>query len=240
MNHATRRVTRKFNSVDLLARVSQAAMVVAGMVVIGGLSNRYLDRDPVAFADIGGVVNETRTAAVAVPVSAPVSAPVRRVATVEDALSSEMKRVRDYVADRYNLPTTALDPALEAAEHHGRSSGIDPMLIVAVMAIESSFNPVAVSRMGAQGLMQVIPRYHKDKIGDARGKNPLFDPRLNVRVGTEVLAEGLRRFGSMQTALQYYGGALGDPNASYANKVLAMKKRLVSAAGRSARARTDA
>jgi len=128
---------------------------------------------------------------------------------------------------------------LAAAEHNGRTLGIDPLLIVAMMAIESSFNPVAVSSMGAQGLMQVIPRYHQDKIGDARGKNPLFDPQLNVRVGTQVLAEGLRRFGSLQAALQYYGGARSDPNAAYANKVLAMKRRLISAAGRDARAGTD-
>ena len=65
-------------------------------------------------------------------------------------------------------------------------------------------------------------------------------PQINVRVGTQVLAEGLRRFGSLQTALQYYGGALSDPHARYANKVLAMKRRLVTAAGRGLPTATDA
>ncbi|WP_332670301.1 transglycosylase SLT domain-containing protein [Aromatoleum sp.] len=231
---------RKRTTSDVVTHFAQASMVVAGMLVAGWLGTGYLEHEPVAFADLGvtesGATSEA-VAAVAVPV---VQEPVRRTAIVEEVLSSEMRRVRDYVAGRYNVPTKMLDPVLAAAEHHGRSSGIDPLLIVAMMAIESSFNPVAVSSMGAQGLMQVIPRYHMDKIGDVRGRNPLFDPQINVRVGTQVLAEGLRRFGSLQAALQYYGGARSDPQARYANKVLAMKRRLLTAAGRDLPSATDA
>ncbi len=59
-----------------------------------------------------------------------------------------------------------------------RNSASNPLLIVAIMAVESSLDPRrAVGNMGAQGLMQVIPRYHKDKIGPNRGRNALFDPR---------------------------------------------------------------
>ncbi|MDT3670394.1 MAG: transglycosylase SLT domain-containing protein [Aromatoleum sp.] len=239
---------RKRTASDAVTHFAQASTVVAGMLVAGWLGTGYLKHEPVAFADVGvsgsGAASETFAVAAAEPVPAvPVLAlkePVRRSAIVEEVLSSEMRRVRDYVAGRYKVPTKELDPVLAAAEQHGRTSGIDPLLIVAMMAIESSFNPVAVSSMGAQGLMQVIPRYHMDKIGDARGKNPLFDPQTNVRVGTQVLAEGLRRFGSLQVALQYYGGALSDPQARYANKVLAMKRRLLTAAGRDLPSATDA
>ena len=81
----------------------------------------------------------------------------------------------------------------------------------------------------------VRARFHMDKIDKAGGgDDALFDPEVNVRVGTLVLHEGLRRYGSMQSALQYYGGALSDPEASYARKVMAMKQRLLSAAGRKA------
>ena len=86
--------------------------------------------------------------------------------------------------------------------------------------------------MGAQGLMQVIPRYHKDKLGANRGRNALFDPEVNVRVGALVLHEGLQRYGSMQRALQYYNGAPKDPKARYTRKVMALKKRLMTIAGR--------
>uniref|UniRef100_A0ABX1N5I5 Transglycosylase SLT domain-containing protein n=1 Tax=Aromatoleum buckelii TaxID=200254 RepID=A0ABX1N5I5_9RHOO len=224
--------------------------MVVGMLAAGWLGGAYLKHESVKFADIGMFpASEAAVEVAAVALSTPAILPAPRTpailpaprnASAEGGLSSEMRRVRDYVARRYKVPTTMLEPVLAAAEHHGRTSGIDPLLIVAMMAIESSFNPVAVSSMGAQGLMQVIPRFHMDKIGDVERKNPLFDPQLNVRVGTQVLAEGLRRFGSLQAALQYYGGARSDPQARYANKVLAMKKRLISAAGRDLQVATGA
>ena len=150
----------------------------------------------------------------------------------EDALSDEMARVRDWIADTYRVSEDSIEPALAAAETHAEELGFDPLLIVAIMAVESSFNHRAVSNMGALGLMQVIPRYHKDKIGPNRGRNVLFDPEVNVRVGTLVLHEGLQRYGSMQRALQYYNGSLKDPKARYPRKVMALKKRLMLIAGR--------
>lgn len=145
-------------------------------------------------------------------------------------LSARMVRVRDWVASRYRVSTTALESALVAAEEEGRAKGIDPLLIVAVMAVESSFNPRAVSNMGAQGLMQVIPRFHMDKMDGKRSRHALFDPDLNVRVGTRVLSEGLTRYGSLQNALQYYNGSLGDRSLRYTRKVMALKRRLVAVA----------
>ncbi|NMG15915.1 transglycosylase SLT domain-containing protein [Aromatoleum bremense] len=233
MVHATPSDGRKRTTANVVVHFAQASLVAAGMLAAGWLGSAYLKHEPVTFVDIGVLPgNEAAVEVAAVVLPTPAMLPAQRNAIAEGVLSSEMRRVRDYVARRYKVPTTMLEPVLVAAEHHGRTSGIDPLLIVAMVAIESSFNPVAVSSMGAQGLMQVIPRFHMDKIGDVDRKNPLFDPQLNVRVGTQVLAEGLRRFGSLQAALQYYGGARSDPQARYANKVLAMKRRLVVAAGR--------
>lgn len=233
MVHATDAGKSTSKAGDLVVHLTHAKLFTVGLVAAAWLGSTYLQHDPVVFADTG--IMDVRDVALEQPVPVPVPVSVVKAVPVRkdvDVLSDEMERVRDYVARRYRVSSVTLEPVLAAAEHRGRSSGIDPLLIVAVMAIESSFNPLAVSSMGAQGLMQVIPRFHMDKIGDNRRKDALFDPLLNVRVGTEVLVEGLRRFGSLQTALQYYGGALSDPNASYANKVLAMKKRLVVAAGR--------
>lgn len=160
----------------------------------------------------------------------------------EGELSPEMARVRDWIADTYRVSDKSLLPALSAAEELAEQMGFDPLLIVAIMAVESSFNARAVSNMGAQGLMQVIPRYHQDKIGTKRGKHALFDPEFNVRVGVRVLHEGMQRYGSLQRALQYYNGSLKDPNARYTRKVMAVKKRLVTVAGRNAalaRARSE-
>lgn len=249
MVNATCSRRRKRRAAGTLACLAQAAIVAAGVVGAGEIGSGYLQREPVRFADIGVMDKAAETFPVrheTVAVVTNAQSPYRPLSGRRDAvqqskhqLSPDMQRVRDYVAGRYRVSPTLLEPVLAAAEHNGRKAGIDPMLIVAMMAIESSFNPTAVSSMGAQGLMQVIPRFHMDKIGEDRGKNALFDPLLNVRVGTQVLVEGLERFGTLQAALQYYGGARSDPSAAYANKVLAMKRRLMSAVERAKRDATD-
>lgn len=148
----------------------------------------------------------------------------------EPALSAEMQRVLDWVTSSYKVSEVVIEPVLVQAEDSARKAGVDPILLVAMMAVESSFNPRAQSRAGAQGLMQVIPRYHMDKIGKDAPRDALFDPLFNVEVGTLVLVEGLRRFGTLQAALQYYGGARNDPAARYSKKVLALKQRIKAVA----------
>lgn len=147
-------------------------------------------------------------------------------------LSPALKRVGSYVAKRYRVSESALRAPLVRAQRSGHELGIDPLLIVAVMAIESSFNPLAESTVGAQGLMQVIPRFHMDKIGDDADDAALFDPDTNVRVGSLVIKEGLQRYGSLTRALQYYGGALKDSQARYAKKVFTLQARLQAVADR--------
>lgn len=211
-----------------LFRMAHASVLALGLVAIVFIGTGKVSDEQSASFNV--LVTESRAAE---PPSVP-APPVAVEAPKAFVLSREMSAVRDWVSRRYRVSTVALEPVLRAAEEAGKHVGIDPLLIVAVMAVESSFNPFAESNMGAQGLMQVIPRFHMDKIGDGQGKDALFDPQLNVRVGTLVLHEGLRRYGSMQSALQYYGGALKDPEAGYARKVMAMKQRLIVAAGRKA------
>jgi len=116
---------------------------------------------------------------------------------------------------------------------------ITPLLIVAIIGIESGFNPFAESSMGAQGLMQVIPRFHQDKLPEGTGDQPLLDPAINIRVGVDVPKEAIRRRGSLIAGLQYYAGS-SETDGSYASKVLAEKDRLEQAARRSAGAATTA
>ncbi|MEX0637685.1 MAG: lytic transglycosylase domain-containing protein, partial [Burkholderiales bacterium] len=101
-----------------------------------------------------------------------------------------------------------------------------PLLILAVMAIESRYNPVAESSMGAKGLMQVIPRYHQEKLLEHGGEHALLDPEVNIHVGAQILREYMRRFGATEAALQKYAGAFDEPTARYSGKVLAEKARL--------------
>ena len=142
-----------------------------------------------------------------------------------DALSPSMRGALDYVTRRYRVSQEALLPIFEAAQITGRERGLDPLLIVAIIGIESGFNPLAESSMGAQGLMQVIPRFHKDKLPEGAGDRPLLDPVTNVQVGVHVLQESIRRRGGLVAGLQQYAGS-SDAEGAYATKVLAEKRRL--------------
>ncbi|MBL8440943.1 MAG: transglycosylase SLT domain-containing protein, partial [Betaproteobacteria bacterium] len=82
-------------------------------------------------------------------------------------LSPRMRGALDYVSRRYRVSTEALEPVFATAQSVGRNLRLDPLLIIAVIGVESGFNPLSQSSAGAQGLMQVLPRYHRDKLPDA-------------------------------------------------------------------------
>ena len=153
------------------------------------------------------------------------------VPTEQIAPHVEMRGVVENLARKDRVATTVIESLVVTAQAAGSRAGVDPMLIIAVMAIESGFNPIAESPMGAQGLMQVIPRFHQDKLDRVAGDS-LLDPVTNIHVGAMILGEYIRRSGSLQEGLQTYAGAVGDEDAVYAARVLAEKQRIESVARR--------
>lgn len=161
--------------------------------------------------------------------------PVAVVATATPAAEArasapEERKIRamsDYLGKRYFVSTEAIQRLVEMAFAVGQEVNIDPLLILAVMAVESRFNPIAESNAGAQGLMQVIPRYHTDKLPDPQSDSSFLNPAVNVRVGAKVLKDYIGRSGgNLQTGLQMYNGSPWDSTAQYASKVIAEKERL--------------
>ncbi len=148
------------------------------------------------------------------------------------ALTPAMAAALDHVVQRYRVSAEALLPVFEEVQSAARERRLDPLLIIAVIAIESRFNPFSQSSMGAQGLMQVIPRYHQDKLPKVSATTAFLDPVMNVRIGSQILHEAIRRQGGLMEGLQYYAGAIDDEEQAYANKVLAEKLRLEQAARR--------
>lgn len=164
---------------------------------------------------------------------APETRLVGETADAGEVLSQPMRGALDYVTRRYRVSQEALLPIFEAAQATAREHGLDPLLIVAVIGIESGFNPLAQSTMGALGLMQVMPRYHRDKVPQGAGNRHFLDPVINVQVGAQVLREAIHRNGGLVAGLQQYGGSpLGE--GGYADKVLAEKRRLEQVAQRNA------
>ena len=154
------------------------------------------------------------------------------VEPASETLRPSLKRALDYVSRRYRVAPEALVPIFEAAQSVGRESRLDPLLIIAIIGIESRFNPFAESPVGAKGLMQVMPDIHLDKVPEGAGEQPFLDPVTNIRVGVHVLEEAIRWRGSLTGGLQHYGGSPTDPEAGYANKVFAEKQRIEQAARR--------
>ncbi|HZJ52499.1 MAG TPA: lytic transglycosylase domain-containing protein [Myxococcaceae bacterium] len=106
-----------------------------------------------------------------------------------------------------------------AIVREAEANGLDPLLVVAVIRAESSFNVYAVSGVGALGLMQMMPTtgsFLATRRGTTlRHRQTLFDAELNIELGTAYLASLLREFGTVEAALLAYNGG-----PAYARRVL--------------------
>lgn len=142
------------------------------------------------------------------------------------------RALADYLARRFRVSTDALEEVVHEAYAAGELTGLDPLLLVAVMAVESSFNPIAESDFGAKGLMQVVPRFHLDKLAAYGGEEAVLLPRANIRVGAQILREYVRQAGTVEEGLQLYAGAADDPAQAYAQKVATEKRRLAGVVAR--------
>lgn len=225
------------NGVTLLVHFAHGGLLVSGIIVAvaaaaffsGALAPYLPVRDAMAgegTQSVSLVAAESATAGGLQEVSA-------------KPLRSDLRAVAGYLARKYRVAPLAMEPLVHAAQEAGAEVGLDPLLILAVTAVESRFNPFAESVMGAQGLMQVIPKFHQDKL-EAHGTDHsgLLDPRTNIRIGARVLKESITRMGSLEAGLQQYAGALADQDAQYANKVIAEKGRLEQAMRQQATRRT--
>jgi soluble lytic murein transglycosylase-like protein len=194
---------------SLLALIGLAAVLAAGMPA----PREFLLRQLTVWTDAWGAQAGNMTVGTIQPGS-------------ESAAAREQRAVTEFIAKRYRVAQDAIAGFVATAYLAGGEWKVDPLLILAVMAVESRYNPVAESNMGAKGLMQVIPKFHAEKISERGGESALLDPHVNIQVGAQILREYLRRFGETETALQMYAGAFDEPNSSYAFKVLAERARL--------------
>lgn len=158
------------------------------------------------------------------------SSMVKTAANATAAAALEERRytlVAEYMARKFFVSRQVVLDLVKTAHSVGRQYNVDPMLLVAVISIESSFNPIAESVVGAKGLMQIIPHFHLEKFTEFGGEHAIFDPRTNIAVGAKIIREYLQNSsGNLFTAMQTYGGALADRDASYTHKVLNEKDRL--------------
>lgn len=138
----------------------------------------------------------------------------------------EQALVATYIARRYRVAQEPVGELVQAAFDTGREVGLDPLLLLAVMAIESGFNPYAESGVGAQGLMQVMSKVHSDKFQYFGGQRAALDPLANIKVGALVLKDCIARGGSLPGGLRLYVGSTSPDDGGYGAKVMAERGRL--------------
>jgi hypothetical protein len=161
--------------------------------------------------------------------SEPTSAgPVNISSTADPAdLTRAQANVARWIVRRYHVAPEPVARLVQESWTVGQRTGIEPTLILAVMAIESSFNPIAQSPVGAQGLMQVMTKVHSDKYESYGGHLAAFDPVSNLRVGVLVLKECIAKGGGLANGLHFYVGAGAmEDDGGYAAKVMAEQELL--------------
>ena len=147
-------------------------------------------------------------------------------AAAPEAPDAVQQALTAHLSKRFFIAPVATERMVAAAHSAAAEVGLDPLLVLAVISIESRFNPIAESVMGAKGLMQIIPKYHLDKLRAAGGEDMVFDPESNIHVGARILQEYVYRTGTLEAGLQFYNGAWRDSSAAYAHKVMAERDRL--------------
>jgi len=144
----------------------------------------------------------------------------------------QLLALRNYIARRYRVGHDVIGAIIPIAYAVGEEKNLDPLLILAVISIESRYNPFAESHVGARGLMQVMPRVHRDKFSDFEaGTDAIYHPEVNIKVGTQILYDCIRRRGSIKAGLACYVGAIGASDGGYGARVLAERQRMSRASG---------
>lgn len=223
-----------------LLELSHNSLALLGLLLVGiivltlGRPDLRHDMESRAYGWLQMRHEAALPAAEEVPFSEP-DAVARATAIDPRDLNRQQASVAAWLSRRYRVAPEPVSRLVQAAWEVGTRDKVDPTLILAIMAVESSFNPFAQSAVGAQGLMQVMTKVHDAKYEAFGGSHAAFDPVTNLRVGVQVLRECISRGGSIEAGLRFYVGAgnLAE-DGGYAGKVLAEQNTLkLVASGRS-------
>jgi soluble lytic murein transglycosylase-like protein len=112
-----------------------------------------------------------------------------------------------FIVTTYHQSPAVAKRIVEAAYLESVRTELSPLLLLAIMAQESSFKPKAQSGYGAVGLMQVVPRIHKKEIAKLRHPAGIWHPESNIRTGAGILKGYLKSAGgNLDQALKRYSG----------------------------------
>ena len=138
------------------------------------------------------------------------------------------RAIADFYEKKYSLDRAKIEEYVSNTVLIAKEVNIDPVLLLAVISIESNFNPNTKSHAGAEGLMQVMTSVHRDKYAIFGGTSDAAKPEVNIRVGAYILKYLIATAGSLRNGLKFYvGAANAEDDGGYADKVMAERNRLI-------------
>ena len=138
------------------------------------------------------------------------------------------RAVADFFEKKYSLDRAKIEEYVSNTILIAKEVNIDPVLLLAVISVESNFNPNTKSHAGAEGLMQVMTSVHKDKYALYGGTTEAAKPEVNIRVGAYILKYLIATAGSLRNGLKFYvGAANAEDDGGYTDKVMAERNRLI-------------
>jgi soluble lytic murein transglycosylase-like protein len=139
------------------------------------------------------------------------------------------RAIADFYEKKYKLDRAKIEEYVSNTILIAKEVNIDPVLLLAVISVESNFNPNTKSHAGAEGLMQVMTSVHKDKYAIFGGTSEAVKPEVNIRVGAYILKYLIATAGSLRNGLKYYvGAANAEDDGGYTDKVMAERNRLIA------------
>ena len=207
-----------WSSVSKAARgvfnTARNTLTVFGLSAVAMLALLYTNEDVAKrVSDMLHPEPEVVVVAQAAPTPAPVAADVAEAVETPHASaqhlgnSKQQQWVTSWLSKRYRVASDAANMLVSTAYMTAHEVKLDPLLILAVMAIESGLNPFAESPMGAKGLMQVMAKVHHDKFEQVGGQQAALNPVANIKVGALILKDYVKRTGSVEGGLKTYVGA---------------------------------
>lgn len=219
-------------SCSLTARQSKIAVMLAILIAVAAALMSVSING--SFKDSASVIPQAQAAEV---LSQPLKEPVAETPQIEpmnenDASFSlaevrQKKRLTEWIASHYRIPTHHSDLFVTTAYKAAFDLDLDPHLILAIMAIESRFNPNARGAGGANGLMQVVTHIHTRRFEPYGGVKMAMDPVVNIKVGAKLLKDLIKQRGSIERGVRAYAGG----NGGYNSKVMVQYRKIKSVAG---------
>ncbi len=227
---------KRASSHSLAVKQSKVAWAFAILILISTgalLTSSFIDNHS---EDYSFVISQAQAAEV-LPQSLKEPSATKKVPQIEpmneDDASFSLKEVRqkkrlvEWITNYYRIPSHHSDLFVTTAYKEAFDLGLDPHLILAIIAIESRFNPDARGTGGANGLMQVVTRAHTHRFEAYGGVKMATDPVVNIKVGAKLLKDLIKQKGSVERGIRAYAGG----NGGYNSKVMIQYRKMKSVAG---------